>query len=276
MSGGSSPGAVAVVGHVEWVTHALGALPERGHIADLREALTEPAGGGGVAACAAARLGAAVTLYTAFGDDDCAREAARLLAARGMTVHGARRTGSQTPVLSISEEDGERTIMVIGGRLQPTVADDLPWDAIARGGAVYYAAEDPAVLALCRAAPALVVTARRVDDLRAAGVRADVLVASANDPAEDPGVLPPSLAPGAVVLTDGARGGIIREAGRPARPYAALPAPGPVIDSYGCGDSFAAGLTVGLARGLPLDDAVAMGARAGAACATWRGGLGSA
>jgi ribokinase len=45
------------------------------------------------------------------------------------------------------------------------------------------------------------------------------------------------------------------------------------VDSYGCGDSFAAGLTVGLARGLELDEALAVGARCGAACLTGRGGL---
>ena len=29
--------------------------------------------------------------------------------------------------------------------------------------------------------------------------------------------------------------------------------PGPPVDSYGCGDSFVAGVTVGLGRGLDLD-----------------------
>jgi ribokinase len=45
------------------------------------------------------------------------------------------------------------------------------------------------------------------------------------------------------------------------------------VDSYGCGDSFAAGLTVGLARGLPLEAALELGARCGATCLTGRGGL---
>ena len=267
-------GSVAVVGHVEWVTHALGALPARGHIADLRDPIEEPAGGGGVAACAAARLGAAVTLFTALGDDSAADRSGALLGARGVEVIAARRRGPQTPVLSITEADGERSIMVVGYRLQPRAADPMPWDRLAQVGATYYAGEDPGALAEARRSPALVVTARRLDDLRAAGVRADVIVASANDPAEDPAGLPGALAPRAIVLTDGANGGEILEPGGARRAYPASHPPGPLVCSYGCGDSFAAGMTVGLARGASIDDAVALGALAGARCATWRGGIG--
>jgi ribokinase len=44
-----------------------------------------------------------------------------------------------------------------------------------------------------------------------------------------------------------------------------------VSDFYGCGDSFAAGLTYGLGAGLPIGEAVELAARCGAACATGRG-----
>lgn len=269
-------GAMAVVGHVEWVTHALGSLPDRGHIADLRDPIEEPAGGGGVAAAAAARLGANVALFTALGDDPAATRAREQMVARGIEVLAAPRAGGQTPVLSVTEPDGERTIMVIGARLQPVASDPLPWDRIGGMGAAYYAGEDPGALVRARAAAALVVTARRLDDLRAAGVRADVVVASANDPDEDPSGLPATLAPSAIVLTDGPRGGTITRPGGGDARYPAAEPPGPVVDSYGCGDSFAAGIAVGLAQGLDIDDAVALGARAGAACATWRGGIGPA
>jgi ribokinase len=40
---------------------------------------------------------------------------------------------------------------------------------------------------------------------------------------------------------------------------------------YGCGDSFAAGVTYGLGAGLPIGEALELGARCGAACATGRG-----
>jgi ribokinase len=47
-----------------------------------------------------------------------------------------------------------------------------------------------------------------------------------------------------------------------------------VSDAYGCGDCFAAGLTYGLALGKPVDEAVALGARCGAAVLTGQGAYG--
>jgi ribokinase len=43
-----------------------------------------------------------------------------------------------------------------------------------------------------------------------------------------------------------------------------VPPPGPPRDSYGAGDSFAAGFTFGLASGGSVADAAAIGARCGA------------
>ena len=274
MTAAHPPGAVAVVGHVEWVTHALGSLPRRGHIADLSDPLSEPAGGGGVAACAAARLGALTTLVTALGDDEPAARSRTILEARGVEVIAAGRTTPQTPVLSITEADGERTIMVVGPRLQPGPDDPVDWQRLGAMDAAYYAGEHPGALVHARRAATLVVTARRLDDVRAAGVRPDVIVASASDPDEDPWGLPEALAARAIVVTDGPRGGTVHEPGGAARAYDPAAPPGPVIDAYGCGDSFAAGLAVGLARGLDIHEACALGAAAGARCATWRGGLG--
>ena len=103
--------------------------------------------------------------------------------------------------------------------------------------------------------------------------RVDVLVASDADASEfvDPAVLP--VAPGAIVWTQGAAGGRYARADGSTGRWDAAPLPGPPVDSYGCGDSFVAGLTVGLARGLDLDGALALGARCGAACLTGRGAL---
>ena len=266
---------VVIVGHVEWVTHALGTLPARGHIADLTDPLGEPAGGGGVAAAAAARLGARVRLLTALGNDERARRAEAELTRRGIEIAAAQRDVPQTPALTIAHRDGERTIMVVGPRLQALAADRLHDAALGDAVAAYYTGEDPELLAHVRQSVAtLVVSGRRITDLVAAGVRADVIVASRNDPAEDPSGIPAALAPSWTILTDGAEGGVIVTGAGARLPYPAVPPPGPVVDTYGCGDSFAAGVTVGLARGLDIGEAVAVGALAGAACATWRGGLG--
>ena len=45
-------------------------------------------------------------------------------------------------------------------------------------------------------------------------------------------------------------------------------APGPVVDTTGAGDSFFAGLLVGLLRGMSLADAGRLGAATGACCVT--------
>ena len=74
-----------------------------------------------------------------------------------------------------------------------------------------------------------------------------------------------------VVLTEGARGGTYRERGGASGTWTAAPPPGAPVDSYGCGDSFAAGLTYGLGAGLRLPDALALAARCGAVCLTGRG-----
>ncbi len=106
-------------------------------------------------------------------------------------------------------------------------------------------------------------------------MRADVLIASATDPSEavDPAELP--VPPAAVVWTEGGHGGRYETAdGRRGR-WDPAPLPGAPVDSYGCGDSFAAGVTVGLGRGLELEEALALGARCGAYCLTGRGALGA-
>ena len=76
--------------------------------------------------------------------------------------------------------------------------------------------------------------------------------------------------PRTVVTTMGAHGGRWEgEAG--SGTWESEPLPGPRVDAYGAGDSFAAGLTTGLAAGLPIEQAVRLGARCGAANMTGRG-----
>ena len=58
---------------------------------------------------------------------------------------------------------------------------------------------------------------------------------------------------------------------QPGGPFRAAPPPGPVSDTYGAGDSFAAGLTYGLANGLEREEALELASRCGAAVLTGRG-----
>jgi len=108
----------------------------------------------------------------------------------------------------------------------------------------------------------LVVTARRFDLLAASGVRADVLVGSARDRGEQFDLDRLAQPPGHVIVTDGVRGGT---------GYQALPPPASPVDSYGAGDTFAAGLLYGMADGLAQPAALALGARLAAESVTWRG-----
>lgn len=265
------PPRVAVIGHVEWVTLARGEAPARGQIATSCDPFSVPGGGGAITAVECARLGARTRLYTALGDDEAARAARAFLAARGVEVVAATRRAPQTRALALLHDDGERTIVVVGANLQPAAADALPWGDLAEVDAVCVTAGEPGLLALARAAPVLVVSARRLEAIAASRVAVDVVVGSARDAAEalPPGGLP--VAPGAVVTTDGAGGGTyaLRNGGRGR--YAAVAPPGPFVDAFGAGDCFLAGVTVALAAGEPLPEALAAGARAGAAAVARRG-----
>ena len=259
---------VAVVGHVEWVEFArVPHLPERGEIVHVSELWAEPAGGGAVAAVQLVRLAGGADFYAALGDDELGRRAARELEALGVRLHVSWRDEPQRRAFTHVDGAGERTITVIGDRLVPHGADPLPWEALARADAVYFTGGDEEALHAARGARILTATPRAHDVLRRAGVRLDALIGSGRDPGEpyEPGDIepPPSL----VVKTLGADGGIADPGG----PFAASPPSGPVVDTYGAGDSFAAGLTYGLAAGWSRDQAIDLAARCGAAALTGRG-----
>jgi ribokinase len=263
---------VAVVGHVEWVEFArVDHMPESGEIVHALETWEEPAGGGAVAAVQLANLAGSCLLFTALAGDELGRRSREELEARGVTIHAGEAPGSQRRALTHVDEGGERTITVLGEKLLPSGEDgSLPWEQLARCDAVYFVSGDVAALRAARRSRVLVATARELATLRRAAVQIDVLVGSGEDAGErfEPGELDPP--PQIVVTTAGGLGGWIRPGG----PFLAAPLPGPVSDAYGCGDCFAAGLTYGLALGNPVDEAVALGARCGAAVLTGRGAYG--
>jgi ribokinase len=251
---------LAVVGHVEWVTHTDAPfIPPPGEIVHLTHPLTEPAGGGAVTAAALARMGARVTFFTAAGDDVPLVE---WMAELGVRVLAAGRDVPHTRALVMRDPTGERTICVIGENLQPTADDPLPWDELAECDGVYFTGMDPRTLQLARQARVVVVTARRFEALVASGVRVEALVGSGNDRGEQFDLSRLAVQPEHVVVTDGERGGT---------GYRAVVPPGPVVDSYGAGDTFVAGVLFGLADGRPLEEALALGAEAAAETVTWRG-----
>ncbi|MFN2589548.1 MAG: PfkB family carbohydrate kinase [Actinomycetota bacterium] len=263
---------VAVVGHVEWVEFVLvERVPTAGEIVHARDSWALPAGGGAVAAVQLAKLAGGATLYTALGDDELGHRVPDALAAFGVRVETTFRPTPQRRAFTFLDERGERTITVLGDRLGPKATDPLPWEELEDTDAVYFTAGDEAALRQARQARALVSTARVFPLLARANVALDAVVGSARDPDEHyrPAVLDPP--PGLVVLTAGAAGGTIETPDGERIAYAPAPLPGPVVDAYGCGDSFAAGLTFGLGAGLPPSGAVELATRCGAACLTGRG-----
>jgi ribokinase len=263
---------VAVVGHVEWVEFVrVEHVPAPGEIVHAVETWEEPAGGGAVAAVQLAKLSGSCLFFTSLGDDELGRRSRAALEDLGVTVHAARARGPQRRALTHVDETGERTITVLGDKLLPSGEDgSLPWEELARCRAVYFVSGDVSALRAARRADVLVATSRELPTLRRGGVELDLLVGSGEDAGErfEPGELDPP--PRIVVTTAGGLGGWIRPGG----PFRAAPLPGPVSDAYGCGDCFAAGLTFGLALGKPVDEAVALAARCGAAVLTGRGAYG--
>jgi len=67
-----------------------------------------------------------------------------------------------------------------------------------------------------------------------------------------------------VIVTDGAHGG---------SGYDPAPVPGPIVDTYGAGDTFVAGVLFGLASGWEFDPTLAFAAERAAEALTWRGAL---
>lgn len=264
---GLPPLNLAVIGHQEWVNFLIvDALPSPGLISRAARSLEEPAGAGAVVAVQLARLtGQRVPFFTALGRDPIGERSLERLRELGVDPHVAWRQMPSRRGISLVDGTGDRAITVIGDRLTPKANDPLPWEILQSCDGVFVSATDADGLRLARQARVLTATPRlRLSVLQAAGVELDALIGSGMDPSEsiDPEALAPK--PRLTIATAGADGGLLSPGGR----YAAVEPPGPLLESYGCGDSFAAGVTAGLAAGWDTNTAVRLGAQCGAQCAT--------
>lgn len=258
---------VAVVGHVEWVDFlVVDRLPLPGEIVQAKETWQEAAGGGADAAVQLRRLAGSALLITALGDDGLGHRAIDELSGRGVRVEVVWRQDPQRRAVCFLDDNAERTIALLGPKLVPRGSDPLPWHELEEIDGVYFTGGDAEAVRAARQAKVLVASARELPVLREAGVELDVLVASAADRGEHyaGGLEPP---PRYVVRTEGARGGTVEPGGR----FSPGEIPGPVVDMYGAGDAFAAGLTHGLASGRPIEEALELASRCGAAVVAGRG-----
>ena len=262
---------MAVVGHVEWVRFArVPHVPVAGEVMHAHDPFEEPAGGGAVAAVQLARLAGEAVLITALGEDEHGRRAVARLRELGVHVLAARRGDPTRSAVTLVDDAGERTITTFGSRLEPLGADELPWSVLEEMDAVYFTAGDLPALRAARAARVLVASPRAIDAL-GRGVALDALVLSADDTVERREAARAQGEAELLVFTDGERGGAFRERSGHSGTWTAAPPPGHPVDSYGCGDSFAAGLAYGLGAGLTAAAALDLAARCGAACLTGRG-----
>jgi ribokinase len=250
----------AVIGHAEWVEFArVPAMPRTGEIVHADEVWEEPGGGGPVVASQLAKLAGGCDFFTALGDDELGHAAKSYLQGLDMDVHVQWRGLSSTRRAWVHvAPDGERTITVLGDKLLP----DAP-QGIAGFDLVFFVSGTVEAVRAARGATFLAATVRELPTLEAAGVPVDLLVGSVSDPSER---YEGSLEARTVVLTDGGAGGTAN-----GERYFATEPPGPVVDTYGAGDSFGAALAFALARGDGLSAALELAARAGAAVLAGRG-----
>jgi ribokinase len=267
---------VAVVGHVEWVQFArVEHVPAAGEVVHAVDPMEEPAGGGAVAAVQLARLAGGATLFTALGEDEYGHRSLARLRELGVEVRAASVASPTRRAVTLVDDAGERTITTFGPRLDPLGdVGDVQWEGLGDLDAVYFTAGDVAALRRAREATRVLVASPRARHALGHGVPLDALVSSRDDTIEARETERVRDEAEVVVSTEGARGGSYRERSGATGSWSAAELPGPAVDSYGCGDSFAAGLTYGLGDGLPLQEALNLAARCGATCLTGRGPYG--
>src|SRR3954454_8342433 len=138
---------VAVVGHVEWIEFVqVERVPLAGEIVHARKTFSEPAGGGAVAAAQLAALAGEATLFTALSSDELGERACRRLPELGIRLEATRLPDPQRRGFTYLDDAGERTITILGPRIGPRGADDLPWHDLAEMDAVYFVSGDAASL----------------------------------------------------------------------------------------------------------------------------------
>jgi ribokinase len=257
---------IAVVGSVNLdLVARVARLPAPGETLAAGDLQRVPGGKGANQALAARRLGAEVTLVAAVGDDPAADEALALLHRDGVRLdrlhrEPARPTGH---ALITVDDSGETTIVVAAGAnaaLQVTPDDVRGADAVLTvlevpDSAVAAAVEHAGGLVVLNAAPARALPPALLRQV-------DLVVVNTSEYAAIDGL----DAAGAVAVTAGADGAVLRRGGREVA--RAQPPPVTVIDGTAAGDTFTAALVVALLDGASDADALRRACAAGALTVT--------
>ena len=242
----------AVVGHVEWINFLkVDQLPKPGVISHSESSIEYPAGGGSVIAKTLSELtNNKVHFFTSLGNDYYGEQSFKILSNYGMKLHVAWRDIPTRRGFSLIDSKGERSITVIGERLAPTYKDNLDWNIFQKMDGIFITASDSEIFKKARIADSLCTTPRvGLDIINKSNVFLDGLIGSNLDPGEVFSLSDISIKPKFIIKTEGENGGILYPGGR----YKALINTKQKVDSYGCGDAFAAGILYGLASKWSID-----------------------
>ena len=242
----------AVVGHVEWMNFLkVDQLPKPGVISHSEKSIEYPAGGGSVIAKTLSELtNNQVHFFTSLGNDYYGEQSFKILSNYGIRLHVAWRDKPTRKGFSLIDSNGERSITVIGERLAPTNKDKLDWNLFEKMDGIFITASDSEIFKKARIADSLCTTPRvGINIINKSNVFLDGLIGSNLDPGEVFSLSDISIKPKLIIKTEGENGGILYPGGR----YEALINAKQKIDSYGCGDAFAAGILYGLSSKWNID-----------------------
>ncbi len=235
----------AVIGHIEWMNFIeVDQLPKPGSISHSKRSIEYPAGGGAVIAKRLQELtNSEVHFFTALGNDFYGNQCLNILEKMGIKLHVAWRDKPTRKGFSLIDSEGERSITIIGDRMAPKYKDNLDWNTLNDMDGVFITAADKEIFKKSRIANILCTTPRvGLNIINESGIFLDGLIGSNLDPGEVFSINELRLKPKFVIKTEGENGGIVFPGGR----YKAFENIQNKVDSYGCGDSFAAGILYGL------------------------------
>ncbi len=258
---------LAVVGHIEWVSFvSVDNMPVQGLISHGKKMKEHAAGGGAVAAVQMSKLGKhKVHFFTSLGKDEIGEKCARELESLGIEMHIAWREKPTRRGFSFVGANGDRAITVIGERLEANIEDPLSWEILNTLDGLFITAGDAKTIQNCRKAKTVCATPRvSIKTLNQSKIKLDALIGSNLDPDERITKEALLIKPKVTIRTEGSLGGTVDPGGR----FKAISLTQKEVDSYGCGDSFAAGVTAGLAANWNIEKAIKLGAECGAECAT--------
>ena len=255
----------AVIGHIEWINFlSVDKLPNPGIITHAKKSIELPAGGGSLIAKTLSELtNNEVHFFTSLGNDYYGKKSCEYFEKVGLKLHIAWRNEPTRKGFSIIDNHGERSITIIGKRLSPSFSDNLDWNLLEDMDGIFITAGDIDIFKKSREAKILCTTPRvGIELINKSEIILDALIGSNLDPDEKFLLSDLIQKHRFVIKTEGEKGGICFPGGQ----FDAIKNNNQNIDSYGCGDSFAAGVLYGLSENWSIEKSLTLGKVLGRNC----------